>query len=73
MPEWKSVYSSSVDAVSYDPDTQTLLVRWMKGKLSAYEGVPPEVGESLHNAPSVGQALRLSVIGQYAHGYVDEE
>lgn len=68
-PEMREVYSSSADAVGYDPFLQELWVRWAKsGKVSIYYGVPPEVGEDLHKQASVGEVL-MKVKATYRHGY----
>jgi hypothetical protein len=63
------VYSSSAEAVGYDPFLQELWVRWAKsGKVSIYCGVPPEVGGDLHKQASVGEVLQ-KVKATYRHRY----
>ena len=70
MPFWsKSVYSSNVQEVGYDPDTKELSITWTKGKRSIYSGVPEELAEQLVNAPSVGSMLNEEVKPYFSHRY----
>ena len=70
MAGWsKSVYSSNVSQVGYDPETKELLITWSKGKQSIYSGVPEELAENLVNAPSVGSMLNSEVKPYYVHRY----
>lgn len=66
---WKSVLSSRVAEIGYDPETKTLGVRWPKGKTSVYEDVPEDVANRIMNAPSIGQALQESILGEFDHRY----
>ena len=65
----KSVYSSNVQEVGYDPDTKELFITWTRGKQSIYSGVPEELAVDLSNAPSVGSMLNSEVKPFYAHRY----
>ena len=65
----KSVYSSNVQEVGYDPDTKELYITWTRGKQSIYSGVPEELAVDLSNAPSVGSMLNSEVKPFYAHRY----
>lgn len=66
----RQVFSSSVAEIGYDADRKTLLVQWGRtGKVSAYQGVPADLADEVMNAPSVGQALREQIQGNYAHKY----
>lgn len=70
MPiQTKSVYSSHVNIVSYDDETQELSVKWDTGKTSIYAGVPPEIANQVMNSWSVGTALHQVVKGKYEHRY----
>ena len=70
MAAWeRSVYSSNVSNIGYDPDTKELVVTWSKGKRSIYSGVPEELAEQLVNAPSVGSMLNAEIKPYYAHRY----
>ena len=65
----KSVYSSNVQEVGYDPDTKELYITWTRGKQSIYSGVPEELAVDLSNAPSVGSMLNAEVKPFYSHRY----
>ena len=65
----KTVYSSNVQEVGYEPETQELFITWSKGKRSVYSGVPEELAEQLVIAPSVGSMLNTEVKPFYAHRY----
>lgn len=66
----KPVFSSHVQSVGYDEATGDLLVNWNTGRISAYEGVPPELAESVSRAPSVGEALHAMIKPKFKHRYV---
>ena len=71
MPEMREVYSSAVDSIGYEQETQTLRVRWSRtGRISVYEGVPADVANQTMNAPSIGSALRDNIQGVYLHRYI---
>lgn len=65
----KSVYSSNVETVGYDSETNELLVTWKNGKVSAYEGVDEATAHQVANAPSVGQMLHSEIKNSYRHRY----
>lgn len=66
----KSVFSSNVRQIGYDADQSALYVQWHQGKMSVYSDVPPNVADETLNAPSIGTALRMSVIGKFPMRYV---
>lgn len=68
--EWRSVFSSHVDQVGYDADTGDYVVRWKKGKVSVYGGVPPELAKQVSNAPSVGSAIHEFIKPNFQHSYL---
>lgn len=71
MPlEMKSVFSSDVSEIGYDDAKSELVVAWLKGRVSAYSGVPPEVANEVMNAASVGSALYTTIKPTYAHRYI---
>lgn len=71
MMEMNEVYSSVVDSIGYDEETQSLHVRWSRtGRISVYEGVPADVANQTMNAPSIGSALRDAIQGAYNHRYI---
>jgi hypothetical protein len=68
MPvEMKSVYSSFISEIGYDPETQELHVTYQRGGGSVYAGVPPEDALKITDAPSIGEALHNYVRGRYEH------
>lgn len=69
MTWFKSVFSSNVSEIGYDPDTQELLVRWNSGKVSAYKGATEDEAQQAANAPSVGQFLNSEIKPNYSHRY----
>jgi len=65
----KEVYSTNVQAIGYDEETQDLYVIWLKGKRSIYSGVPEDVAVQLANAPSVGAMMNSDIKNRYPHRY----
>jgi len=55
--ERKSVSSSSIGSIGYDPDSQTLEVGFVKGTVYQYPGVPQEVYEEFLASSSKGSYL----------------
>ena len=73
---WKrSVFSSHVKSISYDPETQEMVVNWKSGKkkTSVYEGVPEDVADQASRAASVGSFLRENVKNKHPHRYDDDD
>ena len=67
MPKWQqSVYSSMVQSISYDSDSQTLTVTFNNGKSYAYSGVPEETATDAANAASVGEFMNSEIKGRYS-------
>lgn len=66
-PDMKPVFSSHIASVGYADGE--LHVVFKNGKSGVYSGVPPDIGESVVNAPSVGTALHQSVKGRFAFSY----
>lgn len=69
MPDMKMVYSSTVDSIGYDPDTQEVHVKWQSGKVSVYSDVPPSKAFEVMNAPSVGKAIHEMLKPDHDHEY----
>lgn len=58
--------SSSIAAVGYDPETETLEVQFVgSGTKYTHEGVPSSEYEALINARSVGSYYANNIKGQY--------
>lgn len=71
MSNWTvQVYSTNVAQVGYDEATKSLIIHWVKGRISAYEGVPEELALELSKAPSVGSMLSTEIKGKFPHRYL---
>jgi hypothetical protein len=68
--EMRSVYSSFVDEIGYDPETEELHVKYSSGRTAVYEGVPPTAAATVLSSASIGKALHAHVRGKYGHRYV---
>lgn len=66
----KDVYSSNVQSIGYEEESHEMIVTWLKGKRSAYVGVPEDKAWEIANAASVGSAINSDIKGQYPHRYV---
>ena len=66
----KDVYSTNVQSIAYDEEANAMIVSWLKGKRSAYLGVPEDLAWEVANAPSVGSILSSRIKHQYEHRYV---
>lgn len=53
----KPVKSSNVEAIGYDPETETVRVRFKGGATYRYAEVPAELFESIEAATSIGSAV----------------
>lgn len=69
--EMRSVFSSNVSAIGYDPDTQRFHVKWQSGKTSEYAGVDPAAANDVFTAPSIGQAINRVLKGRFGHRYLE--
>ena len=66
MTAWsQNVFSSMVQSVGYNPDTQEMIVQWKNGKATAYQGVPEEEARRGSNEASVGGWLNSEIKGKY--------
>jgi hypothetical protein len=61
----RSVSSSAVASVGYDPKSRTLEVEFRSGSVYGYHEVPPEVFRGLMEAPSKGRYFASEIRGQY--------
>ncbi len=61
----KTVDSSMLKSIGYDPNTQTLELEFNNGQVWQYMDVPPEEFEGLMNASSHGSYARNNIIGDY--------
>ena len=61
------VTSSDINAIGYDPETQTLEVEFVKGGVYQYTSVPSSEHEAIMNADSKGKYLNANIKGRYPY------
>ncbi len=66
----RTVVSSNVSSIGYDPSTQTLEVEFLSGSVYQYYGVPKQIYDEIMRAPSKGQFLHTYVKNGYAYSRV---
>lgn len=66
MDAWQPLSSSNLDAMRYDPEGQTLQIRFKSGRTYSYQGVEASVAEGLANAGSPGAYFNNTIKGSYA-------
>ena len=59
--------SSNIAGITYDDEEQTLVVRFNKGGVYEYSGIPPNVADGFSSAPSAGTYLHQFIKGQYSY------
>jgi hypothetical protein len=74
---WKTVASSNLKRIAYDPDTKQLHVEFMSGQRYAYTDVPKREYNRLRVADgikdqSVGKVFNNNVRGRYKYETVKE-
>lgn len=66
LPEIRTVDSSSIAAVGYDPTTRTLYLRFVgSGNAYLYYDVPPAAFGGLMRAESKGRFVNAAIKGSY--------
>ena len=71
MTTWtRNVFSTMVNEVGWDDETNDLIITWNNGRKSAYAGVPEDVALALSNAPSVGAMINSEIKPYYQHRYL---
>ncbi len=68
--EMVPVSSSSIAAIGYDEDSQTLQVEFNRGTLYQYFDVPQQIFDELQQANSVGTFLNEHIKGIYRYSKV---
>ena len=66
----QNVFSTMVQSIGYDSETEEMTVVWKNGRRSAYSGVPEDVATSAANAASVGQFINSEIKPNYGHRYI---
>lgn len=67
---YQSFSSSSIAAVSYDDEQNTLEVAFLNGGRYHYYDVPPHVSKDFEQAESKGEFLARNIKGQYRYSRV---
>lgn len=68
MPDFTPIYSSWIDGIAYDPDTQELHVKHSRDdSITTYQGVPEDLYASIRKSPSIGSAIHSSVRDVFPH------
>jgi lysyl-tRNA synthetase, class II len=60
--------SSNLAGYDYDPDTQTLQIRFKSGRTYSYSSVPQSVADGLGTTDSPGQYFNSTIKDVYAQG-----
>lgn len=69
MPEMRSVFSSHINQIGYDPETQEFHVTFSNGRTAIYQDVPQNVARDVMEAPSIGEEVWRSLRGKFKHSY----
>jgi hypothetical protein len=56
-----------VQSISYDADSNAMVVTFNSGKSYAYAGVPEDVARDAANAASVGEFINSEIKGRYSY------
>ena len=64
--ERKAGTSSNIKSIGYDPDTQTLEVEFVNGRVHSYANVPPHEHRDLMNASSIGSHFHRNIRNSYS-------
>lgn len=71
MPlQMRSVFSSHVDNIGYDPENRELHVKYSKGQYAVYKDIPEDVAKNVLGSASIGEALHEHVKGKFEHEYL---
>ena len=65
MAQMFPVASSMINAVGYDPESQTLEVEFSNGRTYTYEGVPQSTFDGMMGAQSVGKFFISNIKNVY--------
>jgi KTSC domain len=66
MMEWRSVRSSNISEIGYDPETREMGIKFNSGGTYIYSDVPPEAHTDLHNAASIGRHFHENIRNKYS-------
>lgn len=71
LPEMNPVSSSNIDSIGYDEQNQEVYIRFLKGSLYVYKGVPAHEYQNLMEAPSQGSYLNRSFKNVYPYERIE--
>lgn len=60
---WTPLSSSWLSAMRYDPDTQTLQIRFKDGVVAGFGSCPQSLADELESASSPGQYFHQNIKG----------
>lgn len=69
--DFYDVESSNVAQIGYDDEEMVLYVRFNKGPLYYYEGVPPDVWDEFVYVESKGRFIHTDLKGRYPYGRIE--
>ena len=64
------VFSSNVESIGWDSDSEEIIVYWNSGKVSAYSGGNEGLAEAAANAASVGSFVNSEIKPSLSHRYI---
>lgn len=64
-PDWTHINSTHIDAAMYDPEQQKLSIRFKRGHVYHYTGVPQDIADALAIATSPGAYFAENIQEQY--------
>lgn len=68
MTQWSQpVFSSMVNEIGYNDETQEMIVTWRNGSKGAYSGVSEELATQCSKAASVGAFLNSEIKPNYGY------
>lgn len=70
-PEMSPVSSSNIESIGYDEQNQEVYVRFLKGGLYVYKGVPEHEFQNLLEAPSHGSYLHRNFKNVYPYERIE--
>lgn len=62
----KPVTSKNIESIAYDPETQTLEVKFKSGGTYSYQGVSKQEFEDFENASSLGSHFHHHIRSRYS-------
>ncbi|MDP3014666.1 MAG: KTSC domain-containing protein [Candidatus Subteraquimicrobiales bacterium] len=72
-PMIKARNSTQVESHTYDPETSTLYVRFTRGGLYSYYGVPKEVYQGMNDMEATGKYFAANIKGKYTYKKEEEK